>query len=263
MKPYYLYKQTKQMKTLFESILEARELIGTLPFTRQQFKDFIAAVDDCDDDSEAWQAVERAVKDSYGQKTWNGFKGWCEGTQYGSDPDEMYDILCKMPKNRLDKILGAGSYGAAIELADGRVCKLFHKNTPMEKADRKFYEYCMKHDTSVFPKIYKLGGSFVIMEKLKMNTPKCKLWDKYLGFNAKPIPGTKYTLDEIAKQSIKGNTEPAAAVRELGEDVLEILGWAVDALTHLKEAVGWDSFSDMKLANIGERADGSIIWFDI
>lgn len=251
------------MKSLFESIMESRERMGTLPFTEEQFREFIAAVDDCDDDSPAWKYMEELITTTYGKKVWNGFKGWCEGTQYGSEISDMYRILCNIPKNRLERILGAGSYGAAIELSNGTVCKLFHKNTPMENVDRKFYEYCRTHDTSVFPKVYKLGKSYVIMEKLKMNTPKCKLWDKYLGFNAKPIPGTKYKLEDIAKMSFDGDNEHAAAVRACGEDVLEILGWAVDVLYHLKEATGFVGFSDLKLANIGERPDGSIIWFDI
>lgn len=96
------------------------------------------------------EVIEDAVTKAYGEKVWRGFVGWCEGIQYGSEAEDMYRILQNMPKNRISRVLGADSYGAAI-----------------------------------------------------------------------------------------------------------------DALTHLEDAVGWDSFSDMRLANIGERNDGAIIWFDI
>lgn len=188
--------------------------------------------------------------------------GWCEGTQYGSNSDDMYMILQNMPKTRLQKVLGAGSYGAAVELANGMVCKIYHKNREMERTDRAFFEYCMKHKTNVFPTVHKLGTNYVVMEKLKMETPKCRLYDKYLGFNGLKIDG-KMTIEQIAKQVIKKDKKIDVIVAELNSEEKEILDWAIDALTRLEEAVGFDSFSDMRLANIGERNDGAIIWFDI
>lgn len=246
------------MKPLIDYILEARERVGKLPFTREQFKEFIKAVDDFDDDSDAWKDVEAAVTSAYGEKAWMGFKGWCEGTQYGSDVDGMYDILCNLPKNRIEKILGAGSYGAAIELSNGLVCKLFHKNTPMEPTDRKFFEYCLKNKSNVFPDVKKLGSNFVVMEKLAIETPKCKLYDSYLGFKGKKIDGK--TIEDYAKLIFKKKDVDRSI---FDEEQLEILDWAVEALTRLHDATGYDSFSDLRLINIGERKDGSIIWFDI
>ena len=61
-------KEEYLMRNLITYIEEAHETIGKLPFTREQFKDFIAAVDDCDDESPAWTAVEKAVIDKYGEK---------------------------------------------------------------------------------------------------------------------------------------------------------------------------------------------------
>lgn len=249
------------MKTLLTYLEEARETIGKLPFTREQFKAFLTALEDFDDESEAWQTVEKAVSDAYGEKVWRGFMGWCEGTQYGSDADGMYDILSNMPKNRLERVLGAGSYGAAVELSNGKVCKIFHKNRDMEPTDRDFFEYCMSHKTDVFPTIHKLGKKFVIMDKLKMDTPKCKMYNEYLKVNGKKFDGM--TIERIAKQVIKKDKKIDKVVAKLDAEAKEVLDWSVDALTHLEKAVGWDSFSDMRLANIGERSDGVIIWFDI
>lgn len=250
------------MKPLIDYILEARETIGKLPFTRQQFKDFVQAVDDFDDDSDIWKEIESMVTSTYGEKVWNGFKGWVEGTQYGSDVDAMYDILCNLPKNRLEKILGAGSYGAAIELSNGLVCKIFHKNTPMEKSDRKFFEYCMKNKTNVFPNVRKLGSNFVVMDKLKTNTPKCRLYDKYLGFSAIKV-ADGYTMNDLVMGVFKGDKKLIKIADKLQGEEKEILNWGVEALTHLKAAVGYTEFSDLRLVNLGERADGAIIWFDI
>lgn len=248
-------------KSLSDFLLEARETIDKLPITKQQFQDFIKAVDDFDDGSDAWKSVEEIVTKTCGEKVWRGFLSWCEGTQYGSNPDDMYMILQNLPKDRLQKVLGAGSYGAAVEMTNGMVCKLYHKNREMERVDRDFFEYCMKNKTNVFPVVYRLGVNYVVMEKLKMDTPKCKLYDKYLGFNSQKINGM--TIEQIAKQVIKKDKKVDKVVAGLDKEQKEILDWAVDALTRLEDAVGFDSFSDLRLANIGERGDGSIIWFDI
>lgn len=251
------------MKPLITYIEESRETVGNLPFTRQQFRWFLKAAADYKDDDPIYIAVGNAITKKYGKKVWNGFKGWCEGSHYNSDPDGLYDILINLPKDRLARILGAGSFGVAIEMTNGMVCKIYHRNTPMERSDRKFYEYCRMTKSNVFPKVYKLSDNYVVMEKLKMNTPKCKKWDEHLGFNAKPLPGTGLTLGEVASEYVNGTKRAKMLAAALPDDIKEIFDWAVDALTHLKKAVGWDTFGDMKLANIGERSDGSIIWFDI
>lgn len=251
------------MKPLITYIEEAREIVGKLPFTKQQFRFFLKAVADYEDEDPVYLAVQNTITRQYGEKVWRGLLGWCEGSHYKSDPDELYDILINLPKDRLARILGAGSYGAAVEMTNGKVCKIFHKNTPMEPQDRKFYQYCLNNKSNVFPVVYKLGENYVVMEKLKMDTPKCKKWNKYIGMNGIKIPGVNMDMEELAKQCIAGDKKAQAAAKALPADIKEILDWCVDALTRLKKAVGWDSFSDLRLANIGERSDGSIIWFDI
>lgn len=251
-----------KMKPLIAYIEEARETVGKLPFTRQQFRFFLKAVADYEDEDPVYVAIENAVTRQYGEKAWRGFLGWCEGSHYDSNPDDLYDILINLPKDRIARILGAGSYGAAVEMTNGKVCKLYHKNTPMEPQDRKFFAYCMKTKSNVFPVVYKFGENYVVMEKLKMNTPKCKLYDEYFRIGTKKVFGGK-TIEDLAKQSIKKDKKVESTIAGLDAEAKEIFDWAVEALTRLKEAVGWDSFSDIRLPNIGERGDGSIIWFDI
>jgi hypothetical protein len=257
------------MKSLYTYISEARELLGVLPFTREQFKEYLIAASDYDDESEIWQEMERIITDKFGSKAWSGFKGWTEGNAYGSDANALYDILTKLPKNRISHILGAGSYGAAIEIGD-KVCKLFHKNTPMESRDAKFYKYCKEHRSSVFPYVYRLGRNFVVMEKLNMNTDKCKLYNSYLGMSPKnKIDGI--SMEKILLGMRKANTSKAdhrkfaALIDKFTPEQNEVYNWGWKVLDGLKESTGDDSsLSDLRLANIGERVGtGEIIFFDI
>ena len=267
------------MKNLLAYIEEARETIGKLPFTLDDFEAFLVANDDADDESEAFQKVEQAVRDAYGEKVWRGFCGWCEGTHYQTDAKVMYDILSNMPKNRLEKILGAGSFGAAIELSNGAVCKIFHKNTPMEAHDRTFYEWCMKHSSNVFPKVYKLGKNYVVMEKLDVATEKCKVYstiidpwkaadrailkDKMATANIPVKSGPLFAFIDWAKGDKKVANLPDF-VKTLDGSALEVANWAMQCVTELKEmGIVNKNIGDMKPANLGERKDGSIIWFDL
>jgi hypothetical protein len=259
------------MKSLYDYINEARELLGALPFTREQFKEYLIAASDYDDESEIWQFMERTITDTYGEKAWSGFKGWCEGNAYGSDADELYNILTKLPKNRIARVLGAGSFGAAIEIGDNKVCKLFHKNTPMEPRDIKFYKYCEGRKSDVFPRVFKLGSNFVVMEKINMNTDKCKLYNSYLGMSP------KVKFDGICMEKLlKGMRNPSIItkrdfqkytklVNAFTAEQKEIYNWGWAILDGLKEAIGSDdSLLDLRLANIGERVgSGEIIFFDI
>lgn len=274
-----IIENQKHMKPLLTYIEEARETVGKLPFTQEEFDAFLVAASDYDDDSEAYQKIEHAVCDMYGEKVWLGFRGWCEGTRYNSDSKDMYNILCNMPKNRIEKILGAGSFGAAVELSNGMVCKIYHKNTPMEQHERIFFEHCMKHTSDVFPKVYKLGTNYVVMEKLNVATKKCELYsaiidpwkaadrailkDKMVAANIPVKAGPLFTFIDWAKGDKKVANLPDF-IRTLDGDAREVADWAMRCVTELKEmGIVNKNVGDMKPANLGERKDGSIIWFDL
>ncbi len=255
------------MKSLFDYILEARETVGSLPFTREQFQEFTIAVDDYDDESDIWKFMEETITKAYGAKVWDTFKGWVEGNMRGKDADVLYDILMNLPKERLGRVLGAGSFGSAIDAGD-KVIKVFHGDTPMEQKDREFYTYCLRHKSKVFPVVYKVGSKVVVLEKLKMNTPKCKLYDKWLGFNAFQHKTKDFdcTIEGLALNIFKGRKDKKlnALESKVPAEAKECLDWAVQALIELEKATGFNNgFSDLRLANLGERKDGSIIWFDI
>lgn len=254
------------MKSLFDYINEARERITNLPFTLDQFKEFIKALDEFEDESQAWKDIEDVIKKQYGDNIWAGFLGWCEGTLYSTSAEEMYKILSNMPTSTIKRVLGSGSYGAAIEAGD-RVIKVFHRDRDMERTDREFFQYCMTHDSRVFPRVYKLGKKFVVLEKLQMKTPKCIKYDKWLGPNSHKQKTTAcpYTVEQLAQNIVKGNKDQKMnkACVHLPAEAKECLDWAVIALIELEYVCGFTSFSDLRLMNIGERQDGSIIWFDI
>lgn len=247
------------MKSLYQIILEQRAVVGSLPFTREEFKKYCP--DSWDDDNEFVKDIDNRILQKYGSKVLNTFRGWIEGSYYGTDLDVLYDVLCNVPLTRLDRVLGAGSNGIVVDCGD-RIIKWFHKNTPMKDEDNSFFEWCMKHPKSkVFPVVYKLGKNYVVMEKLKTGTPRCKLYDSYLGFGGKKIEvnGKADTLDHWIYKN-----DPAVE-QEIKKDreAWEVYQWGKTALQYLKESAGFDKFSDLRLANIGERKNGEIVWFDI
>lgn len=260
----------KSLEIYLEEIFEAQERLGKLPFSRQEFKDFINATKDYDDEADIYNEIKDRVTAAYGAKVWNGFKGWTEGSWYNTNPDDLYDLLEQLPKNRLDRVLGAGSYGAAIEFGD-KVIKWFHKNTPMENRDKKFYEYCLKHKTKVFPVVYKVGKNYVIMEKLQTNTPKCKLYDQWIGFSPdykttlkpKELKGKAADLEFCVKNYEKYSSQIDAYLSKAGAQVNEIFTWLMEVRDEYWKIFPGDGFGDLREANLGERKNGDIVWFDI
>lgn len=260
----------KSLKEHLQEILEAQERIGKLPFSRQEFADFINVAKDYDDEAYIYGVFRDKIISACGEKVWNGFKGWIEGSWYSSDPNDLYDLLERLPKNRLDRVLGAGSYGIVLDLND-KVIKWFHKNTPMENRDRKFYEYCLRHRTSVFPEIYKVGKNFVIMEKLKTGTQKCKLYDQWIGFSPKykttfkpkELKGKEADLEFCVKNYEKYSSQIDDYLFKATTQVREIFDWLMRVRDEYWKIFPGDGFGDLREANIGERNNGDMVWFDI
>ena len=214
-----------------------------------------------DSEDEFVKEIDDRIKKQYGYNAWKTFNGWVEGSWYGSDLDVLYDILCNVPLKRLDKMLGAGSNGIVIDCGD-KVIKWFHKNTPPIGEDERFYNWCLAHPKSkIFPVVYKIGKNYVVMEKLKTGTVRCKFYDKYLGFN-----GEKIEINRVKKSLdywIYENDPKVEAILKKDIKIWEVYSWGKKALKCLKEATGFDKFSDLRLPNIGERKNGEIVWFDI
>lgn len=269
------------MKPLLTYIEEARETIGKLPFTLDEFELYLHAADECEEESDEYLKVQNAIIDNYGERVWLGFRGWCEGTMYKSDTKDLYEILKNIPKNRLSHILGAGSFGSAIEMSNGYVCKLFHKNTPMTDQDIRFYKWCLSHDSKFFPKVKKLGKNFVIMEKLDVGTKKCQNFAKIIDDWNVNNPISKKYIDAKLPDAKNGPlfctiNVLKSPVKSIEENLVKAISeiedknyrwhaqWTYDACCELRDmGIIGGNIGDMKPANIGERKDGAIIWFDI
>lgn len=260
------------MKTLYQ-ILEARTRIQDLPFTREEFKRYCP--DGWDFEDEFIKEIDDRIKAKFGYKAWQTFNGWVEGNWYKADLDVLYDVLLNVPMSRLDKMLGAGSYGIVIDCGD-RVIKWFHKNTPMTESDKRFYEYCMKHpESKVFPIVYKIGPNYVVLEKLETDTPKCKKYSEWLGWSPKhkvpiKLPKVSSDGDGTTMEKCIWNYEKHKAKidkvvkKELPRDAQEIFQWGLEAYKHLQQVEpGVSNFVDLRLPNLGERKNKEVVWFDI
>lgn len=247
------------MKSLKE-ILE-RELIGTLPFSFKQFEDFIANLaGPWDEKLPSWTDIENSITTTYGEKAWRTFQGWCEGTFYNTEPEKMYAFLQKLPKDRLERFLGAGSDGAAIGYKD-KVIKWFHKNRTRYNNewelnnDKKFFLWCKSHKSSYFPIVYRVADKYVVMERVEAGTKKCFEYCKVLDTMWYDEAGDKTPVYKLAAQGCL----PADV--DIKPEWLEAYNWYAGLIDEADEA-GFEP-ADCRPNNLGERKDGSIVWFDI
>lgn len=261
------------MKTFSEYIAEARELVGKLPFRLSEYKYYLSCVLGATDDDDYIKEFEALVEKVWGKRLAKALRGWSEGAAETMEPAQAYKVLKGIPKERLERVLGAGSYGTAIGVGKDKVIKWFHAGAYMDN-DIKFYKFCMKTPLSVFPKIYKVTDKYVIMERLEVGTRKCKLYDKIANTNWKD----KYDIStkafnvyplRLAEYIVTGRTTSDYSdidIDELRSHLSnadsEFLDWAL--VVYNGYWSGDFYLEDFKLANIGERkSDKSVVWFDI
>ena len=153
----------------------------------------------------------------------------------------------------------------------------------MEDQDIKFYKWCMTHNSNFFPKVKKLGKNFVVMEKLEVGSKKCREFTKIVddwnaknpitkAFIAAGIPDAKNgplfcTIHVLAYPAISKAWENKLVEVINGledENYKWHAKWVYNACCELREmGVINGNVGDIKPANVGERKDGTIIWFDI
>ena len=201
--------------------------------------------------------LQKRLMKKYGKKDgWNYFKlliGYIEGYFYGSTADQLYDDLLNLPLKRLESMLGAGSYGTALDLGGGRVMKWFHKNTLAERSHKvtmRFFNWCLKNNHPYFPKVYKVTEKYVVMEKLAME-PKKKI-EKYNTF----IKNVVDYRDVIA--FVKGE----GMKPKFHYTYNECWDWHVSVCKAMM-AMGIDYPSDLHTGNLGIRpGTGEVVYFD-
>lgn len=245
------------MKKLKQYILESRDVIGQLPFSLDLFKKFIqdAIIDAEYDNSIYWEPMEEIVK-KYNPSLWNIFYSWCESImELKISPEEFYEKIKQIPISRINRVLGAGSNGVVLDMGD-MVLKIYYSKT-IKKPDNVFYSWCKDHKSKTFPKVYKLGSNWILMEKLKIKTKDTRdLLDTIDDPN--PINGkTLWDWIKLDKEDVDTSI--------FNKEQLKAFDWAQSCKKDMQNmnhrGIAWPG--DLSINNIGQRNTGEIIFFDI
>lgn len=155
----------------------------------------------------------------------------------------IYDIISKMSASKIEDAIAMGMEAIVVDRGDKVVKCFFNDRIPKNK--EKFYKICKERKYDVFPYVERIGKGYVVMEKLKMYTPKC---DKY-----------QYIIDKVYSDVYDGNYN----INDYTEDEQEVIRWLEDVKTAVKDATNFNDFGDLDEKNFGERENGSIVYFDI
>ena len=242
----FLIYNTGKMKSLSLYINERK---NQLPFTYQQFVDWIDYIFDYDDRQEELNRLldERKPGLSKMLRDWvlaNRISG-------GSNMKLLYNTLEQSDLRRIDRLLGVGGYGLVLDQGD-RVLKWFHEgqlDSDEQKKSMKFYKWQLHHHHPSFIYIYKLTNRYVVAEKVKTGTEACRRMDRYTN-DPKSIdqrwPLWKQVLDNDRPDGIP-------------DDVWE---WNQSVKEAMKE-MGVHYPGDLSLDNLGETRDGRVVYMDI
>lgn len=155
----------------------------------------------------------------------------------------MYEHICKVPLNRIERICGAGEEGMVIDCCD-RVIKVYY-NDKMPDDKKAFYQLCRsKRYADVLPAVEKIGRNFVIIEKLSIASDKCNEYEYY--------------IDKLYHTVYDGHYD----INDFNDDEREVISWLERLRTALSE-IGVNSLGDMKSENFGEDKNSNIKFFDL
>lgn len=155
----------------------------------------------------------------------------------------IYNIISKMPASKIEDALAMGMEGIVVDRGD-KVVKCFFDDR-MPKSKERFYKVCKERKYEVFPYVERIGKGYVIMEKLKMYTPKC---DRY-----------QYVIDKVYNDVYDGHYD----IDDFSKEEQEVIRWMEDVKTALKDVTNFNDLGDLDEKNFGEREDGTIVYFDI
>ena len=250
------------MKSLYSYLCEARESIGKLPFGLDEFKIFmtLCIIDAQYDDAEIWDVIRKKFETKYPANLWRTFTSMCECYFELKDVslEEFYKSFENIPVDRVKRVLGAGSNGVVLKVDKDKAIKIFYGDH-IKTCDEPFIRYCYKHDSSVFPKVYKIGKNWCLIELLKTHTDKCRLYMHTL--DKSKVGGktlfchlmdNKYQFDKID-------------ISEFSDIQKEVFFWCKEIAAEM-DAINSKYIvfpGDLVLNNIGERDNGEIIFFDI
>lgn len=250
-----------QMQTLY-SIFEARTGIGHLPFTLDEFKKFMneSIIGLKYDDVDVWEDMRKKFETKYPHYLWKVFTSLCESylSLKNVSLEEFYSSFQNIPIDRVQRILGAGSNGVVLKMGNDKVIKLFYGDH-IKTCDEPFLRYCLTHKSSVFPKVYKIGKNWCIMELLKPYTDKCKLYMKVLDHSN--IEGKTLFLHMVDSNYNFDKID----ISKFNDIQKEVFFWCKQIAEEMKNINSKYIYfpGDLVLNNIGERDNGEIIFFDV
>lgn len=243
------------MRKLKKYLLEARLTIGELQFNKDLFINFIknAIIKAEYEDSIYWDEMKSIIENK-NPNIWKIFYTWCESIlELQITPEEFYEKIKRIPLDRLNRIIGSGSNGVVLDAGD-KVVKLYYSNH-IKNCDKPFYEWCSKHKSKVFPKVYRIGKNWVVMEKLEIGTPKLRKFYHMIDHSY---------VDGISLYDWISSDKPIDRSNFTKEE-LEVVEWGKlckEEMNNIKSPyIKWPG--DLSLNNIGERNNGDIIFFDI
>lgn len=247
------------MTSLYEYILEAA--IGNIGITFDEFKSYVY---------EDQPNIDKIILDKFMQAFGKGgyskyyafrefvYEMIIQFNKMNVDVDDnivhfMYDKFCSVPTSTVNRLVGAGAAGSAFEV-NNKIIKVFYRSNIIPLF-RRFYEYCLKHDSKYFPKVYRLGKNYVIMEKLKTNTSKIKKMFRILDAS----------IPELGLTFYRAYKEDKLRRIQLTKEQQRIKDWLDGMSKELWENNLLDEgdLGDLKHDNLGEREDGTIVFFDI
>ena len=148
---------------------------------------------------------------------------------------------------------GIGQNSTVEDIGGGKVKKTYNLDH-IKYCDLPFVKYCFKHKSKVFPIVYEYGDNWVILEKLKLNTPEIKKWFKYLD-------DIKYEGKSIYEWTKEKNVDE----KIFDEYGLKVYHWCKQCQKEMKEMnspyISWPG--DLVINNVGQRKNGDIVFFDI
>lgn len=161
--------------------------------------------------------------------------------------DEIMQLLImritEMPANKLENLLGAGEEGIVVQVRDKVVKCFYGDKVPKNKLD--YFKACKSGKYKVFPKVERIGKGYVVMEKLEMFTSKCNEY--------------QYVIDKVYWDFVDGTYN----IEDYNEQEQEVIHWLEEVKKAIEETTVFADLGDLDEKNFGERADGTIVYFDV
>lgn len=226
------------MNPLSQYIYESLQL----PFSLSDLQSFhYEVVEDIYEDE--YEKMKALIGQSYGLPFFHAMVNLC----YKHSPQELYKILSHLNLRSVKRVLGAGSSGIVIDFGK-EVCKVLVNE--YSKDDAKFFKACHENTYKTLPRVSCIKGPLVFMEKLKTG-------------NLVDFRNKVQAIEKDAVSKWHSGGEPRGEVEE----------WIFTLLNELRsmdEAYGTPFTKnnklipgDFKAANLGERPNGEIVFFDI